>query len=113
MLPSTRSSIGSVRDLRTGGRWFDSSARQILFPRIDDSHYDRMHSSLTAAHCFDDDYVGMQPVAWKEYCAEYRSKEFQKGMGRCTSPCDIIEITLKTALITIQSISHLLCEASV
>ena len=42
-----------------------SPARPILFPRIDDSHCDRIHSSLTAVRCFDNGYVGKQPVAWK------------------------------------------------
>ena len=45
-----------------------SSARPIFFPRIDDSHCGRIHSSLMDVHCFDNGYVGKQPVAWKEYC---------------------------------------------
>ena len=65
------SSDNSVEDLRTGGRWFDPRARPIFFPRIGDSHCDRIHSSLTAVHCFDNGYVGKQPVAWKEFCDEY------------------------------------------
>ena len=48
-----------------------SPAMPIFSPRIDDSHCNRMHSSLTALHCFDNGYVEKQPVAWKEYCAEY------------------------------------------
>ena len=48
---------------------------QKFFPRIDDSHCDRIHSSLTAVHCFNNGYVGKQSVAWKEYCAEYWLKE--------------------------------------
>ena len=28
-------------------------------------------SILSAVHCFDNGYVGKEPVAWKEYCAEY------------------------------------------
>ena len=54
------SSVGSVADLRTG-----SPARPIFFSGIDDSHCDRIHSSLTTVHCFDDGYVGKQPMAWK------------------------------------------------
>ena len=64
------SSVGSVLDLRTKGRWFDPRARPKLFPRISESQCDRIHSSLTAAHCFNNDYVGNQPVAWKENWAE-------------------------------------------
>ena len=44
------SPFSSVQGLRTGGRWFESPARPIFFPRIDDSHCDRIHSSLTAVH---------------------------------------------------------------
>ena len=48
-----------------------SSLPKFFFPRIDDSHCDRIHSSLTTVRCFDNGYVGKQPVAWKEYCVEY------------------------------------------
>ena len=48
-----------------------SPARPIFFPGINDRHCDRIDSSLTTLHCFDSGYVGKQPVAWKEYCAEY------------------------------------------
>ena len=39
----------------------------IFFPVIDDD-CERIHSSRTAAHCFDSAYVAKQPVAWEEYC---------------------------------------------
>ena len=39
-----------------------SPARPIFFPRIDDSHCERIHSSLTAVRCFENRYVGKQPV---------------------------------------------------
>ena len=61
-----QSSVGSVQDLRTEDRWFDLQARPIFFPRTDDSHCDKMHSSLTAVHCFEDGYLGKQLVAWKK-----------------------------------------------
>ena len=35
-----------------------------------------IHFSLTAVHCFGDGYMGKQPVAWKEYCAEYMIDSF-------------------------------------
>ena len=47
-----------------------SPAPPIFFPRIDDSHCDRIHSSLTVVRCFDNGEVEKQPLAWKEYCAE-------------------------------------------
>ena len=54
----------------------------------------------------------MQPVAWKEYCAEYWFKELQESMDRCTGCRDIPEILLQTGLDIIQSIntSHILCK---
>ena len=42
-----------------------------FFLKLDGSHYDRIHSSLTTVRCLDNDYVGKQSVGWKEYCAEY------------------------------------------
>ena len=41
-----------------------SPARPIFFPRTHDSQCDRIHSSLIAVLCFDNAYVGKQPVAW-------------------------------------------------
>ena len=63
------SSVGSVEGLRTGGRWFDSRLGQYFFRRLM-SHCGRIISTLTAVGCFDNDNVGKQPVAWKEYCVE-------------------------------------------
>ena len=99
------SSVGSIADLRTGGRWFNPRLGQNSW--IDDSHSDRIHSSLTAVHCFDNDYVGNQPVAWKEYCAEHWLKELQGRMDRCTGHHNITEILFKMALNTIQSIINI------
>ena len=50
--------------------------------------------------------MGKQPVAWKEYCAEFWFKKLQKSMDRCTDRRDITELLLKTPLNTIQSINH-------
>ena len=71
-------------------------ARPIFFPRIDDSHCDMIHSSLTAVRCFDNGYVGKQSVAWKEYPAEYWLKGLQESMDRCSGHRDITEILLNT-----------------
>ena len=38
-------------------------APPIFFPRIADSHCDRIHSSLTAVRCFDNGYVGKQAAS--------------------------------------------------
>ena len=79
-------------------------AQATFFPRIDDCHCGRIHSSLTAVRHFSNGYVGKHLVVWKEYCAEYWFKELQESMDRCTDGSDITEILLKTALNTIQSI---------
>ena len=44
--------------------------------------------------CFDNDYVGKQPVAWKEYCSEYWLRERQESMDGCTGHRDITETLL-------------------
>ena len=72
-----------------------SPAQPIVLLRIDDSHCDRIHSSLTAVHRFDNDYLRKQSVAWKEYCAEYWLKKLQESMDRSTDRCDISGILLK------------------
>ena len=95
------SSVGSVANLRTGGRWFDPRHGQYSFRELI-SHCGRIHSSLSDVHCFGNSYVGKQLVVWKEYFAEYWLKELQESMDRC----DITEILLKTALNTIQSINQ-------
>ena len=48
-----------------------SPAQLIFLPKIDDSHCDGIHSSLTATPCFKNGYVVKQPVTWKKYSAEY------------------------------------------
>ena len=65
----------TAQDLITGSSWFD--------PWIVDSNCDKIHGllivivtrfislSLTADHCFDGDYVGKQPLAWKEYRVQH------------------------------------------
>ena len=101
----SHSSVGSVADLRTGGCWLDRS--KYSFRGLMIVTATGFHSSLTAVRSFDNVYVGKQPVAWKEYCAEYWLKEFQESMDKCNGHHDITEILLKTALNTIQSINQL------
>ena len=64
----------------------------MFFPRIDDSHCDRIHSSLIAVRCFDNGYVGKQPVACKEYCVEYWLKDLLESMDWCACLHEITEI---------------------
>ena len=82
--------------MRTGSGSFDPLAQPIFCPRIDNNDCDRIYSSLSL-HCFNNGYVGKQPVAWKEYCAEYWLKELQEGMDRCTCHCNVSEMLLKMA----------------
>ena len=70
----------------------------IFFPRIDDSHSDRIHSSLTDVHCSNNGYVAKQTGAWKQYCAEYRLKELQESIDRCTGRRDRTKAMLKRKL---------------
>ena len=79
-----------------------SPAQPNFLPRTDDNYCDRIQSSVTAVHCFDNGYVREQPVAWKEYCAEHWSKQLQRIRDRCTGHCDITQIPLKNALNSIQ-----------
>ena len=44
---------------------------------------------------FDNGYVGKQPVAWEEYCAEYWLKELGESRDRCTGRHNLTEILLK------------------
>ena len=99
------SSVDSVVDLRTGGGWFNPRLGQYSFGELMMSHCDRIRFSLTLVCCFDNGYMGKQPVAWKVYCAEYWLKKLQESMDRCTGHHDITEIWLKTALNTIKSIN--------
>ena len=74
------SSVGSIADLRTGGRWFDPRLSQYSFQGcMYDSHCNRINFSLTTVCCFDNGYVGKHPVAWKEYCMEYWLTELMKA----------------------------------
>ena len=71
LMPNPHSSVGRAQNLRTGSRWVDPHSQSIFFPRTDENHCDRIHSFLTAVHCFENGYVGKQPLAWKENCAQY------------------------------------------
>ena len=94
------SSVGIIVDLRTGGCWFDPQLGQYSFQGL-------MIVIVTGFIPLSQlSHVGKQLVAWKEYCAEYWSKELQESMDSCTVCRDITEILLKMALNTIQSINH-------
>ena len=104
-LPILAESHSSVIENR--GSLIRSPAWPIFFPRIDDSHCDRILSSLTAVRCFDNDYVGKHAVAWKEYCAEYWLNRFHASMDRCAGPRNVSEILSQTPLNTVQPINQL------
>ena len=63
-----------------------------FFLGIEASHYDSVHSSLIADHCFSD---GKQPVAWKENFVKYWLKKLLESLDRCTECCNITKVTLK------------------
>ena len=104
LLSEPYSSVGSVADLRTGGRWFDPRRFQYSFRGL----MIIIATGFIPVRSFDNGYVGKQPVVWKEYCAEYSLKELQQSMDSSTGRRDITEILLKTALNTIQSMSFAL-----
>ena len=68
--------------------------KNTTFPKYD-IHCNKIHSPLTAVHCFDNGNVGKQPVAWKGYCGKYWLKEFQENMDRFTGYHDITDPTNK------------------
>ena len=57
-----------------------------LWPIPDEppSYEQRIHSSPTTVHCFDNGYEGKQPEDLKEYLAKYLLKEPQESMNRYT-----------------------------
>ena len=57
--------VGIIHGMRTG-----RSNIPIFFPRIDDSHFNMFHTSLTAVRCFEDGNVGKQ-LGRNIYCMEY------------------------------------------
>ena len=94
-------SIGSISDLTTGGRWFDTRLGQYSFRGLMIVTGTRFIPLITVC-CFDTGYV--------EYCAEYWLKELQESMDRCTCCHDITEILLKTMLNTIQQLLTVKCK---
>ena len=87
------SSVCSVQDLRTGGCRF--APRLKFFRTICDSHCDRIHSSLTAVHCFDDWLGGKAASSLERILCGVLVKYLQDSINGCTGRCDIIEIMLK------------------
>ena len=71
---------------RTGGRWFDPRLGQYPFQGLKIVIATRF-ISLSPLPIVG--YVGKQPVAWKEYCAEYWLKELKESIGRGTGRRDI------------------------
>ena len=61
LLASPCRSVGRVQNLRARGSWFDPWPLPIFFPRIEHSHFERIHALLIAVYCFDDGYKGKQP----------------------------------------------------
>ena len=53
-------------------------SQPIFFLRIDDSHCCKICCFPIPVHCFEDGYVGKQPVPWKVYSAENWLKNTKK-----------------------------------
>ena len=78
------SSVGSVQDLRTQGRWFDPRLSQYSFREL---------MTVLATGVIPLSQMSIvsklekQPVFWKEHCVEYRQKELsEKKDGRSGCP---------------------------
>ena len=56
------------------------------------------HLTFAGVCCFDNGYVGKQPVGRKEYCANYWLKKLKESMDRCTVSHNITEILLKNGI---------------
>ena len=69
------SSVSSVVDLRTGVHWFNPRLGQYSFRGLM-IVIATGFIPLSLLCCFNNGYEGKQLVAWKEYCVEYRQKEF-------------------------------------
>ena len=91
-------SVGSVVDLRTGGRWPDSQLGQYSFQGLMIVIATGFIPLSPLVRCFDNSYLGKQPVVWKDYCAEYWLKEVQESIDRCTGCRDITGILLKVCV---------------
>ena len=63
------------------------------FPRTVNCHCDRIHSSLTIDHCFNNGLVGKQQVVWTKYCTCNRNSG--GNMDMCSGYHNITEIMFK------------------
>ena len=71
----------------------------------DDSHCNRIHSSLIPDNCLDNGYVRKQPEAWKEYCTKYQEKELKEGMDQSYLRANKDGVLDKTAFLQVGSAS--------
>ena len=71
------SSVDSVADLRTGGRRFDPRLGQYSFRGLMIVIATGFIPLSPLSVVSNNGYLGKQPVAWKEYCAEYSGKHGQ------------------------------------
>ena len=99
--PSPRNLVGSVEDLRAGGRWFEPPLGQYclqgLMIVIATGLVLLLPLSVVST-------VVMLEIS--QWVGKSWLKELQENMDRCTGRRDITEITLKTAFNTIQAINH-------
>ena len=93
-------------NLITGGHWFDHQFGQYFFWGlmivIATGFIPLSPLSIVSTMVIWE----KKPVAWKEYCMEYRLKELQESMDKCTGRCNITEKLLKMVLYTLQSINQ-------
>ena len=78
---------------RSSRSLFLSLARPIFLSRIDDSHCDRIHSSLTDFHCFHKKLLVCGKAASGLERVEYWLKELQESVDRITVAATIYIVT--------------------
>ena len=79
-----------------------TTSRPIFFLRIDDSHCNRIHSSITTVHCF-------AILMWEsnqKNIVQCTGIELQESMGRYIFRRNVTEVMLKIMLKPIQSINQ-------
>ena len=121
--PSPIVQLVSVQDLRTGGRWYDSPAPSIFFPRIADRWFDPQlgqYSFRGLLIVIATGFISLPPLSIVSTMLMWESSQWlgenivritwlnilQESMDRCTGRCDITETLLKRGLNTIQSTNN-------
>ena len=100
--PSLHSSVGTRKGLENRKSLARSPARRVFFLRIDDSHFGRIRRLLLFRRCL----CGKAASGLEMVLCGVLVKRIPGSMDKCSDRGDITEITLKTALSNMQSITQ-------